>query len=81
VHNWHNEFLAAEYHRQRMLEELHQIRLERSFATSRVYRPGLFARTMFSFANWMISTGKVLRKRYEVPAVDCGQAPTGSLAH
>jgi hypothetical protein len=28
----------------------------------------------------MISTGKQLRRRYEVPCVDC-PAPTGSFAH
>ena len=76
--NWNLEF-PAEYHRQRIWEEVEQIRLER-LVQSRVYRPHLFARTMFSFANWMISTGKHLRERYEIPAVDCNQAPTGSLA-
>jgi hypothetical protein len=35
---------------------------------------------MFNVANWMISTGKQLRKRYEVPCVDC-PTPTGSIAH
>jgi hypothetical protein len=49
--------------------------------SSRVYRPRFFNRTMFSFANWMISTGKQLRKRYEVPSVDCSQPRTGSFAH
>jgi len=76
--NWNLEF-PAEYHRQRIWEEVEQIRLER-LVQSRVYRPRLFTRTMFSFANWMISTGKTLRKRYEIPVVDCSQAPTGSLA-
>ena len=87
--NWNLEF-PAEYHRQRIWEEVEQIRLER-LVQSRVYRPRFFARTMFSFANWMISTGKHLRERYtrstpqsgsvdEIPAVDCSQAPTGSLA-
>jgi hypothetical protein len=35
---------------------------------------------MYNFANWMISTGKQLRKRYEVPCVDC-PSPSGSFAH
>jgi hypothetical protein len=80
MNNWNNEFMA-EYHRQAILQEAEQIRLEGSGVKSRVYRPRFFERTMFNFANWMISTGKQLRKRYEVPTVDCGKAPTGSFAH
>jgi hypothetical protein len=80
MNNWQNEFMA-EYHRQEILEEAEQIRLERLALRSRVYRPRVFERTMFNFANWMISTGKQLRKRYEVPTVGCNHPHTGSLAH
>ena len=79
MNNWHNEFMA-EYHRQDIVAEAEHIRLERIAITSRVYRPGFFARTMFKFGNWMIAAGKQLRKRYEVPCPDC-PAPTGSFAH
>jgi hypothetical protein len=79
MNNWHNEFMA-EYHRQDILEEAEQIRLEKLVTTSRVYRPRFFERTMFNFANWMISTGKKMRKRYEVPTVNCNNSPTGSFA-
>ena len=78
MNNWHNEFMA-EYHRQDILKEVEQIRLEELAVKSRVYHPGFFARTMYNFANWMIFTGKQLRKRYEVPCVDC-PTPTGSFA-
>ena len=78
MHNWHNEFMA-EYHRQDILQEAEHIRLERIALQSRVYQPRLFERTMFNFANWMIVTGKQLRKRYEVRCVDC-PAPSGSFA-
>ncbi len=77
MNNWHNEFLA-EYDRQRILDAAEEIRLERAASEYRVYRPGLFERTMFRIANWMISTGSQLRKRYEVPAVPCSNCPTGS---
>ena len=80
MYHWHDEFMA-EYHRQEILNEVEHIRLEKLVARSRVYHPGLFERTMFNFANWMISTGKHLRKRYEIPAVDCSQSTTGSFAH
>ena len=80
MNNWNNEYMA-EYHRQDILDEVEKIRLEKLAVTSRVYRPGLFERTMFNFANWMISTGKQLRKRYEIPAVDCSKSRTGSFAH
>ena len=69
----------AETHRQRLIEEIEQIRLEDLAMESQVYRPRFFARTMFTFANWMISTGKQLRKRYEIPAVNCSN--TESFAH
>ena len=73
--NWNNEFMA-EYHRQQILMEAEQIRLEKIAIQSRVYRPRLFERTMFSFANWMIATGKQLRKRYEIPVTPCNKSTT-----
>ena len=79
MNHWHEEFMA-EYHRQQILEEVDLIRLEKLVQHSRVYRPRLFERTMFNFANWMISTGKQLRQRYEIPAVDCSKSPSGSFA-
>ena len=79
MNNWTQEFMA-EYHRQDILKEAEHIRLENFAIKSRVYRPGVFERTMFKFANWMISTGKQLRKRYEVPCVDC-PTPSGSFAN
>ncbi len=82
MNHWQNEFMA-EYRRQELLNEADQIRLEKAGiqVESRVYRPRFFERTMYSFANWMISTGKQLRKRYEVPATNCNHSPTGSYAH
>jgi hypothetical protein len=79
MNNWHNEFMA-EYHRQDILKEAEQIRLEKLVTSSRVYRPRFFERTMFNFANWMIATGKQLRKRYEIPVVNCSDSRTGSFA-
>ncbi|MGZ9164940.1 MAG: hypothetical protein ACXW4U_07175 [Anaerolineales bacterium] len=79
MNNWHNEYMA-EYRRQDILDEADHIRLENLILRSRVYRPGLFARTMFNFANWMISTGRQIRRRYEIPATDCNKSPSGSFA-
>lgn len=79
MNNWNNEYMA-EYHRQEILAQMDQIRLEKLAVRSRVYRPGLFERTMFNFANWMISKGKQLRKRYEIPTMDCSKSPTSSFA-
>jgi hypothetical protein len=80
MNNWQNEFMP-EYHRERIMAEIDQIRMERLALKSRVYRPGLFARTMFKFATWMITTGKQLRKRYELPAVNSNNPSTESFAH
>ena len=79
MNNWQNEFMPGS-HRERIMAEIEQIRLERLALKSRVYRPGLFARTMFKFATWMITTGKQLRKRYEVPIVSSSNPPTESFA-
>ncbi len=79
MNNWHDEFMS-EYHRQEILKEVEHIRLEKLALQSHVYHPRLFGRTMFRFANWMISAGKQLRKRYEVPAVHCSDSRTGSFA-
>jgi hypothetical protein len=67
MNNWHNEFMA-EYHRRGILEEAEQVRLERIALKSRVYRPGFYARTMFSVANWMISIA--VRNPPEVLPID-----------
>lgn len=69
MNHWLDEH-NAEYNRQRILDEVEQIRLEKLALGARLYRPGLFERTMFRFANWMIFTGKQLRKRYEIPVMD-----------
>lgn len=78
--NPYQDELTAEYNRQRILEEFEQMRFERLARKSGVYRPGIFERTMFNFANWMITTGKQLRRKYEIPAVNCNKTPTGSFA-
>jgi hypothetical protein len=80
MNDWQNEFMPGN-HRERIMAEVEQIRLEQLALKSRVYRPGLFARTMFRLANWMITTGKQLRKRYEVPTASSSNPPTESFAH
>jgi len=80
MNHWQNEFMA-EVRRQEILGEAEQIHLEKIGIEARLYRPGIFERSMFNFANWMIATGKQLRKRYEVPAVNCSHSSTESYAH
>ena len=79
--NFYQDELTAEYNRQRIVDEFEQIKLEKLARKSRPYRPGLFERSMFNFANWMIFTGKQLRRRYETPAANCNKRPTGNFAH
>jgi hypothetical protein len=59
-----------ESYRQRMAAELQAERLVQQY---RVYHPGILEQMMFKLANWMISTGKQLRRRYEIPAANCSQ--------
>ena len=77
--NFRHFELMAEYDRQRILEESRHIQLEKLALQSQVYRPGLFERIMFNFANWMISTGGLLRKRYDIPTTPCNNPPTESF--
>ncbi len=65
MNNWQNEFLAED-HRRCILQEVEQIRLEKLVCQADRHPP-LFAQTMVNVGNWMISTGRQLRQRYEVP--------------
>jgi hypothetical protein len=69
MNSWPNEALA-ECHRQRIIEEMEQIHLERFALKSHPYRPRAFGRAMFNFGNWMVSTGRQLCKRYEIPKTE-----------
>lgn len=74
MNNWQNEYMA-EYHRQQLLKEAEQMRLEKLTLEASVRCPTRFERTMLILANWMISKGKQLRKRYEAAIVNCGNLP------
>lgn len=76
---WLDEKLA-ELNRQRIIEEMALIHFEQKQRRARVYHPGRFEMTMLRFANWMIATGKQLRKRYEIPQVNCNQTPSEHFA-
>lgn len=77
--SWKDVYMA-DLHRQQLLEEAEQVRLEKLGLESQAGCPNLFERALIKFANWMIARGKQLRKRYELPAVNCKNSPTGSLA-
>lgn len=59
-----------ESYRQRMVAEFQAERLVQQY---HVYHPGIFEKAMFKLANWMISAGKQLRRRYEIPPANCSQ--------
>jgi len=79
--NPYQDEFTAEYNRQRARAEIEQIRREELALKSQPYRPGPFTRIMFNFANWMIATGKQLRKRYEVPVSNCNNSTSKGFAH
>jgi len=79
--NHYQDECTAEYNRQRIQDEIKQIRLEQFALKSRVDKPGRFARMMFNFANWMISTGNQLHKQYEIVAVNSGHSHSNRCAH
>lgn len=74
MNNWQDMY-KAEYHRQQLLNEAEQIRLEKLVRQSRANCPNRFERTMLTFANWLISRGRQLRKRYEATTVNCSNPP------
>jgi len=75
----HDEYMA-EYLRQEIIKQSEQIRLEQTAAKSRTSRPAMFERAMYNFANWMITTGKQFRKRYETPTINCPKSQTNGFA-
>jgi hypothetical protein len=78
--NHYQDELTAKYNREKIREDFTLIHIEQRAIKGRVYRPGLFTRTMHSFSIWMISTGKNLHQRYEIPSLHCSQTPSSSLA-
>lgn len=79
MNHWHMENLA-ELRRQEIETELRQIHLAERMPVGNPYRAGMFSRLMFNLANWMIDTGRHLRRRYESPAGPHTHQPTGSFA-
>lgn len=79
MNHWLNEKMA-EFHREDILIDSERIRLIQLATHSQADHPGLFTRTMYIFANWMINTGNELRRRYEVPPVECNHKPSNSYA-
>jgi len=78
--NYYEDEFMAEYHRQDLIKESEQIRLENLALKSAEYQPSMFVRTMHSFAGWMILTGKKLHARYELPTAHSHQTPSNSFA-
>ena len=79
MNNWHDEYMA-EYRRQDLIKESEQIRIEGIALELKEYQPGMIARIMHSFADWMIQTGKKLHSRYELPMVHTHKTPSNSFA-
>ena len=63
--------------RQRMIEEARIVRLIRA---SRVDQPGIFEQMMFKLANWMISSGRQLQRRYDVSSAKYGREEYGNFS-
>jgi hypothetical protein len=74
------EFIV-ELHRKEILNGAKLGRPEEAVLAATPYRPGWFAHSMYDLANWMIATGKQLRRRYEVPSTSRNQPARGSFAH
>jgi hypothetical protein len=62
-----------ESYRKRMVAEF---QTEKLFQQYGVYHPGVFEKAMFKLGNWMISRGRQILRRYEIPSANC--SPTVS---
>ncbi len=71
--------ILAELHREQIVEDITRIRLEQEAMNGNTELTGLFERSMYHLANWMVTTGKALRQRYERPCLDCPQPASGNL--
>jgi len=80
MNHWQNEKMA-EFHREDLLHDVEQISLANLAMQSRAYHPSLFTRTMHSLASWLITTGKELHKRYELPTAHSHHSPSSSFVH
>ena len=78
--NYHQDELTAKYNRQRVREDANLIRLEAHAAQAK-HGASLFTRTMHHISMWMISTGKKLHKRYDLPVAHSHRSPSRSFAH
>lgn len=65
-----------EFYRQRVLAGLRTHKLVWKY---RIYHPGSIERTMLKLANWMISKGKQIRRRYEMPSSNCSRTASDNL--
>jgi hypothetical protein len=79
--NYHQDELTAQYNRQRVREDANLIRLENRAAHAKADHASLFTMTMHHISIWMISTGKNLHKRYDLPVTHSHRSPSGSFAH
>lgn len=75
MNHWQYEHYKQidEFRRQRMISEITADKLVRQYC---IYHPGIFEQTMFKLANWMISKGNQLRRRYEIPSSNCNRRTT-----
>ena len=78
--NYYQDELTAQYNRQRIREDFDQIHLEKHAAKVRVRRASLFTQAMHSFSTWMISAGKELHERYELPTAHSHGSRSGYFA-
>lgn len=74
MNNWQIEYIA-EYNRQRVMEEVKQIRLENRAREARGNYASRAQQILLAFTNWMISKSKQLQKHYEATTANCDNPP------
>ena len=72
--------IMAELNRQRIHDEIADIRIQEEATLHDSNRVDLFSSALFRLANWMVAAGTTLRQRYEKACLECPQPGSGNLA-
>jgi len=64
MNHWQIE-IESKLHRDELENQMKAIRLEEQALRSKAHQPAWYERSLYRLANWMIATGKQLRRRYE----------------
>ena len=76
--NYTNIEVSAQLHRERLMEQMKEIRLEQQALKGRANLSDLFGQSMYRLSSWMMRAGDALNMRYEKFCLDCPPPSTNT---